>query len=576
MTSSAGSKPEDALDQEQEAAVTASEKAIAVLAGPGSGKTRALSYRARRLLLADPRANALLLTFTNKAAAEMKARALGVSGLPGRRIHASTFHTFCADVLRAHGELVGVSREFEILDQGESDELAQAVARERRLPDASKPWRDARLKREPVTNAVFQAFGAAYEAEKRRHGVVDFDDLVVHVADILEKHPEIARAFGTKYPHMLVDEFQDTNAVQFAIVDALSTHAASVSIFADDDQAIFGFAGADSENIHRFAAKLGAREFPLTMNYRSRAEIVKLANALIDADPGSSGRHMRAHASGGVVRYEVYPTAEEEARQTAVDVAGHIARGTPTADIAILVRSGYRADAVGRELQARGLPVSDWRGVTHQPKDRRVLATCLAVVRGTLSGRQVQRLCELMGVPPSAETRTEAFLAAHSANPLASGLVEVRRLAFGGAPPHEISRAAQRAVASLRPELEASLGGIVEAVSHFELYDREFTLEHLLAELALGSVGRPPTEGGGVKIASLHRTKGLQWKRVYLIGLEDGHIPDFRMTSNVAEERRLCFVGVSRAQEALTLSRARVVGRHTREPSPFLAEMGFR
>ncbi len=574
MTSSSGSNPPDRLDAEQRAAVTAGEKAIAVLAGPGSGKTRTLSFRTGHLLSIDKKASALLLTFTNKAAAEMKSRALSATGLPGKRIHASTFHTFCADVLRAHGELVGVSRDFEILDEGEAAALARDVAMERKIGNGAKPWGELRLRRLAIPDLV-AVFGQAYEAEKRRQEVVDFNDLVVLVADIFEQYPEVAQAFGAKYQHVLIDEFQDTNAVQLAVISAIARHAATVSIFADDDQAIFGFAGAESENIERFSKKLGAREFPLTVNYRSRAEIVKLANALIDADAGSSGRHMRANTAGGTVSYEVFPDVQQEGHRVATAIAGLVAQGASPADIGVLVRNGYRANDVVHELQQHGLPVSDWRSLAQEPEERRALSACLAVVRGTLAPRVLTRLTNLMDVPPSSERRTHAFLAAHANNPVTKCLVEVRRLAFEGASPHEIAGLAQRAVLCSRPEMKEGLSQIVDAVSNFELYDREFTLEHLLSELALGSVGRPPTVGGGVKVATLHRTKGLQWKFVYLVGLEDGQLPSYKARDAAAkrEERRLCFVGVSRAQEALTITRARIVSRYWQAPSKFLVEM---
>lgn len=568
--------PDDTLDEEQGAAATASDRAIAVLAGPGSGKTRTLSFRTRHLLANDPKAGALLLTFTNKAAAEMKARALGASGLSGKRIHASTFHTFCADVLRAHGALVGISPDFDILDSDETKALAQQAAHDASLADESRAWSTVRLTRGAPTKTV-AAFGEAYEALKRSQGVADFDDLVVRVAALFQEHPAVVRAYAAKFRHILVDEFQDTNAVQFAVVDALTAQAASISIFADDDQAIFGFAGADSENIRRFAQKLGACEFPLTMNYRSRSEIVRLANSLIDADPRSSGRHMRAHAAGGLVAHHAFGTLEEEGVRLATDIAALVSSGARPSDIAVLVRNGYRADQIVAQLAGRGVPVSDWRGDSHEPTERRVLAVCLATVRGALSARQVTRLSELMGVEERAESTTAAFLSRHATHPIAKGLLEVRRLAFLGARPHEVATAAHRAVVETRPDLDAGLASIVEAVSHFELYDRDFTLEHLLAELALGSVGRSPTIGGGVKVATLHRTKGLQWKHVFLVGLEDGHLPFYKSKGpdKLPEERRLCFVGVSRAQESLAICRVRTNGRFSPAPSQFLEEMGL-
>jgi DNA helicase II / ATP-dependent DNA helicase PcrA len=574
MTSSPHSETVS-LDDEQRAAVEATEPAIAVLAGPGSGKTRTLSFRARHLLLNDTDAHALLLTFTNKAASEMKSRALGAA-TPSNRLSASTFHTFCADVLRAHGDLVGISRDFEIIDTDDIRELAHRAKMQTSLPNFEREWSDARLRREVPEDRI-QRFGVAYQALKDADGVVDFDDLVVYVAALFAERDDVVQAYAGRYRHILVDEFQDTNAVQSVIVHALAAHAMSVSIFADDDQAIFGFAGAEAANIARFIATSNARVYPLTINYRSGSAIVDVANKLIAASPTASGRRMRAHHTGGSVELQTFPTLEAEAASISSAIAGMIASNVPTSEIAVLVRSGWRANLIVDALENRGIPVSDWRGETFAPKDRRLLTACLSVIRGNLNARQSAALAKLIGVEPVGATASEVFLNAHASHPLVSGLSAMKDLVFQGATPHKIAQAAQAAVVAHNPELGASLRDIVESVANFELYDREFTLEHLLSELALGSVGRPPTEGGGVKVASLHRTKGLQWRTIFLVGMEESHHPDRRSTSDkdLAEELRLCFVGVSRAERGLRVTWSRTSGDYGRAPSRFLQDMGL-
>lgn len=293
------------LDDEQLAAVEASERGVAVLAGPGSGKTRVLSYRARHLLLEDSGSKALLLTFTNKAAAEMKSRAMGVATVASDRIQSQTYHSLCMRILRAHGSLVGIEPDFEVIDSDEQAELSRRVARAAGVHNRRQQWSSQRLRRLLPKPAVAE-FGAVYEEEKRRTGVVDFDDLIVYAADLLQQQPEIAAAYGSKYRHLLIDEFQDTNAAQFAVVRALASNSVTVSVFADDDQAIFRFAGAEAAHIRRFCEELQAEIYPLTINYRCREEIVACANRLILADEFSSGRKMRAHRSGGEVRTLVF------------------------------------------------------------------------------------------------------------------------------------------------------------------------------------------------------------------------------------------------------------------------------
>jgi DNA helicase II / ATP-dependent DNA helicase PcrA len=569
------SRPDEVLDAEQQAAVDAPERAIAVLAGPGSGKTRTLSFRARRLLMSDARSNALLLTFTNKAAAEMKARALHTASVPTKRLQASTFHTFCSELLRAHGSLVGIPSNFEILDEEEQRAFADDCASQAQIANLAKHWSRARLRRGTVSAAI-QAFGDMYEQDKRDAGVVDYDDLIVYAATLLEGRPQIAGAYGAKFAHILVDEFQDTNAAQFAVISALSKHARSISIFADDDQAIFGFAGAESKHVAKFAAMLGAKSYPLTTNYRSRERIVLLANRLIRADPHSSGRQMVPFKTGGAAPLLTFDTIEQEAAAVASDIETLIASKVRPADISILVRSKKYGDSILRHLSAKKMPVSDWRVNTYVSEDRRTLATCLSVIRNRLSDYQAERLCDLLTVPPTPIGDALAFLKANHSKPGASGLIRVVELAFAGAAPRVIVQAAQKTVAAINGSLAASLDSIVEAVADFERFDPDFNLEHLLTELALGAAGRPPTEGGGIKLATLHRTKGLQWPYVYLLGLCEGHLPDFRTKEeNMSEERRLCFVGVSRAQERLVLTFARSYKGYKKQPSRFLKEMGY-
>jgi DNA helicase-2/ATP-dependent DNA helicase PcrA len=332
---------QDDLDDEQRAAVTATERAIAVLAGPGSGKTRTLSHRASHLLARAPGTRALLLTFTNKAAAEMKTRALAAGNLTAERIQAGTFHGFGALVLRSHGDLVGVAKDFEILDAEERDAFAADTVNRHGVPDRARQWTYLRLRRQEMPDAVAR-FGRVFEADKRAAGVVDFDDLVVYTAQLLEDHDELCAAYGARFEHIMVDEFQDTNAVHFAIVAALARHATTVSVFADDDQAIMRFAGADAANVARFSGELEAKTYPLNWNYRCREQIVVHANRLIAADPRPSGRTMRAKKTGGQVVHASFRDTREEAQRLGSEISELVLeRDVPAATIAVL--SGWAA-----------------------------------------------------------------------------------------------------------------------------------------------------------------------------------------------------------------------------------------
>jgi len=566
------------LDDEQRAAVESEDSAIAVLAGPGSGKTRVLSYRARRLLILDPSNKALLLTFTNKAAAEMKARALQVATVTSDRIWASTFHTFGMRVLHAHGDLVGVGREFETLDDEEREALSQEAAIAAGISDRYRRWSYRRLRRQEAHEPEVVRFAQAYEAAKRDRSVLDFDDLIVYTADLFEQSEEVATAYATQYPHLLVDEFQDTNAAQFAIVRALARGTRTVSVFADDDQAIYRFAGAEAENVRRFMIELRATEFPLTVNYRCRQAIVDCANRLIAADPQASGRQMRSFHASGDVSVQLFHSIEAETEGLAAEISGLINRGdVRPPDIAILARAAFRVQQLLAELQRRGMPISNWLGATYEPQERRALRVCLSVVRGEMTDRQTNRLCTFLGIPQSDGRDPISVLQPHVELPAVPLLLKVRELAWAGAPVREVVAVAREAAGAVELGLAAALTPVVEAVAAFEEFDPEFSLDHLLAELVLGGVGGPPTVGGGIKIASLHRTKGLQWPHVYILGLEEGRLPDYRAHTpeQIREERRACFVGVCRTEQRLTLTHTRLYGPRPQRPSRFLAEMGL-
>jgi DNA helicase-2/ATP-dependent DNA helicase PcrA len=517
---------------------------------------------------------ALLLTFTNKAAAEMKSRALGAGALASSRIQASTFHGFGARMLRNHGDLIGIRSEFDFLDEDSQKELAAESASDAGVRQRLDRWSYLRLRREEADPET-AAFGEVFEKAKRDSDLVDYDDLVVYTAHLLESNPDAVAAYAQKYPHLLVDEFQDTNAAQFAIVRALAAKVNTVSVFADDDQAIFRFAGAELANVRTFVEELGAKTYPLTCNYRSASNIVDAANALIACDDEASGRRMRADRQGGEVLVATFDNINAEATAIVDEIETRIADGTPPGNVAILVRSGYRANEILTALQRRSLPVSDWRGPTYEPREKQTLSTCLAVVRGRLTDRQAIRLAELLGESTPDERDSREYLLALHSN-AASVLLEVFEAAHAGEPASVVAAKAQGAVACVDPAAAAGITPILDAIKDFEDHDPDFALDDLLAELALGSGGRSPTAGGGIKLASLHKTKGLQWPVVYLLGMEEGHLPDYRDEDNpVREERRLCFVGVCRAEDVLVLTWIRAIRTYRKTPSRFLGELGL-
>jgi DNA helicase-2/ATP-dependent DNA helicase PcrA len=569
---------EELLDAEQFKAVEAKERAIAVLAGPGSGKTRVLSYRTRYLLSKDKTSNALLLTFTNKAASEMKSRAIAVVPGLSTRIRAGTFHNFALSVLRSHGAHVGIAPDFEVLDEQEQTELAASIAAQ--TGDYHHAYSEQRLRQRLHTSDVAK-FAALFEKAKRAAGVVDFDDLIVYAAQLFRQKADIAKAYATKYQHILIDEFQDTNAAQFALVRALTEQSAptsTISVFADDDQAIFGFAGAESRNITRFCEDLQAVVYPLTTNYRCAEQIVQCANRLIQANR-QEGREMKAVKRNGDVRARVFGNLSDEADAICGEIEAKLAAGTVPHAISILVRNGTRAQVVKAALSERGIPFSNWLAAAYNSRESRQVRLCLSVVRPVLTSRAVKQLCEMLGiavVPKGETTSTELFLRTNSSRAGVSFLLEVRRLAEQGGRVSAILEQVGACIEAINPEVQATEALLTE-VTAFEAHDPEYSLDHLLADLALGGKGGAPTEGGGVKLATIHRTKGLQWPHVYLVGLEQDSLPHYysRSDEEVREERRLCFVGVCRAEDSLTVTRVLEYRGYPKAASQFLREMGL-
>jgi DNA helicase-2/ATP-dependent DNA helicase PcrA len=573
MNSLADSEPPT---DEQRQAAESTERAVAILAGPGSGKTRTRCDRAAVLLDRDATSSVLLLTFMNKAAAEMKARALAVTGAPSPRLLASTFHTFGLRLLDTHRELVGLE-DIDVLDAPEAEALVTELANEMGLTRPERwPWliSQQRLRDRPLSGSAAR-LEQAYAERKRTLGVVDFDDLVVFAADVLSNNPAVAESWALRYPHLLIDEFQDTNAVQFRMVRALARHALTITVVADDDQAIMRFAGADAGNVTAFVSELGAVTYPLTYNYRCRRRIVEAANRLIASDSHASGRQMRWIHDGGETASEVHGTVEAEASWLVAEIAAQIDGGARPRDLAVLARTTRRTDAVIDALQRVGLPVNDWRTAAQPDEARAYLTVSLAFLRARLSARMLQRAHELLGFVGD-ERETHLLLEHNSDAFVAAELTALKDDVFSGMQPSAIVDRVRSIAAEASPQHAPGIASMVDQVRAFEAYDPDFSTEHLLDHLALGMPAHgAPTDSGGIKVSTLHRTKGLEWPHVWIVGLEEETLPFYLADGpeDISDERRLLFVGVCRAELGLTLSRVRSLNGWPKSASRFLDEL---
>jgi ATP-dependent DNA helicase UvrD/PcrA len=560
-------------DPDQIRAVEAQEVAIAVLAGPGSGKTRTLAKRAHYLLTKHSSDSVRLLTFTNKAAAEMKARALRVPGQSSERLAAGTFHTFGLEVLQNHGKQVGLSTEFEIIDEDEQKSICQQAG----LDEGNLfSWSYVRLRGLKATAGLL-SFGKAYQTEKLKKNLVDFDDLIVYTADLLEHNAPLARAYCLKHPHLLVDEFQDTSPAQFRIVTALFPHVKTIGVFADDDQAIFEFAGAEAKNVKRFIQQLSAKELPLYTNYRCAEKIVALANRLISSNPHSSGRLMKPYRKGGRIQYRHFSTPEEEADWVSAQIEQAIRNGARAKDFAVLVRGASRATFIVEALDSLGLPLSKWFGSRYPSPARKAIVACLSVARGKLTDRQATRLCDFLQIPVPAERVTAKLLGLIS-HPGIGPLRKISQMVWKGARPTELLGEVRICIHTVDKSLIPGFDQIALSVQGIQSRDADFSLDNLLAELALGGAAGSPTDEDSIKISTIHRAKGLQWPTVYLVGLEEGVLPDFRADKDEdkqQEETRACFVGICRTEDDLIITSVGRWGTWGRQRSRFLQKLGL-
>ncbi len=560
-------------DPDQIRAVEAKEAAIAVLAGPGSGKTRTLANRAHYLLTKHSNGSIRLLTFTNKAAAEMKERALRVPGQSSKRLAAGTFHTFGLEVLQNHGKQVGLNTEFEIIDVDEQKALCQQAGLDE---DNLFSWSYVRLRGLKATAGLL-SFGKAYQAEKLKKSLVDFDDLIVYTADLLEQNAPLAKAYGLKHPHLLVDEFQDTSPAQFRIVTALFPHIKTIGVFADDDQAIFEFAGAEAKNVKRFIQQLAAKELPLYTNYRCAEKIVALANRLISSNPRSSGRLMKPYRKGGRIQYLHFNTPQEEAEWVSGEIDQAIRNGAKAKDFAVLVRGAPRAAFIVKALDNLSLPLGRWFGSRYPSPARKAIEICVSVSRGKLTDRQAARLCDFLQIPDPAERVTAKLLPLIS-HPGIAPLRTISQMVWKGARPTDLLAEARVCIETVDKSLIPGFDQIALSVNGIQSRDVDFNLDNLLAELALGGVAGSPTDEDSIKISTIHRAKGLQWPTVYLVGLEEGVLPDFRADKDeekLQEETRACFVGICRAEDDLIITSVVHWATWSRQPSRFLRELGL-
>jgi DNA helicase-2/ATP-dependent DNA helicase PcrA len=627
------------LNPAQREAVETLEGPLLVLAGAGTGKTRVITTRIAYLIEngVAPR-NILAVTFTNKAAGEMKERVRKLAGDRARELTVGTFHAFCVRLLRAHGAVLGLSPSFTICDPSDQLNAVKSVLRELRVHETTMHPRAvlARISlaknRMETREALFEraagsrdelvaAVWGGYQEHLRRSRALDFDDLLLETVRLLDEDPEIRERCRSKYAYVLVDEYQDTNHPQYEIVRAIAAGHRNLCVVGDDDQSIYGFRGADVQKILGFHRDFkGARVVRLETNYRSTAPILEAANAVIR---NNQGRHAKSLVSaigeGAAVRLTRLADETLEA-QFVVEEIGKLARaGARLSEIAVLVRTQAQPRPFEAELRARGIPYVLVGGMSFF--DRKEVRDVVALLKTALNPDDETAFLRIINTPPRGigKTTLDRILAFATAHGVSAYRAFERAEEIEGVSPasveayrdfrHRLSRAGVESathdlVARLGAHLEAldyqsevrrlysdpmtreaRWAGVEEMLNFAENYTRRAespSLAGFLEELALSSGDEPEEResgGDGVTLMTLHAAKGLEFPHVFLVGMEEGLLPHARAVADggAEEERRLAYVGITRAMRTLTLSFASERAKHGQRvgamPSRFLFEM---
>lgn len=636
------------LNPSQQAAVEHRGGPLLIVAGAGSGKTRVLTRRIAHLLAtgdANP-GQILAITFTNKAAAEMKERVAELVGPASRAMLVSTFHSACVRILRQEAGRLGMSTSFSIYDQTDSLRLMQMVIRDLDLDPKRYPARSflaqvSNAKNELIDHETFAAQAsnhmestvaeayAEYQRRLARASAFDFDDLIGSTVALMQLFPDVAEHYRRRFRHILVDEYQDTNHAQYVLIRELVGPAdadlppASLCVVGDADQSIYAFRGATIRNIEEFE-----RDFPnattilLEQNYRSTQNILSAANAVIAHNASRRAKRLWTQEGAGepIVGY-VADDEHDEASFISEEIDRLVdEHGYRPGDVAVFYRTNAQSRSVEEVFIRMGMPYKVVGGVRFY--ERREVRDALAYLRAIANPGDEVSLRRILNVPKRgigerAETAIESLaererigfdealrradqapaLAARSLNAI-RGFVDMmealRTLADSGADAPTVLQAVLEQSGYLA-ELQASHDPQdetrVENLAELESVAQEFatanegsTLVQFLEQIALvadsDEIPDDDQHGGVVTLMTLHTAKGLEFPVVFLTGMEDGIFPHIRSLgepSELAEERRLAYVGLTRARQRLYLTRA--VSRSAwgtaayNPPSRFLSEI---
>ncbi len=626
------------LNEPQREAVTHGEGPLLVLAGAGSGKTRVLTHRIAYLIgTGQARASEILaITFTNKAAAEMRGRAELLVGARVRAMWIMTFHAACVRILRAHAQRLGYTRQFTIYDQADSRRLVKRCMEEQgvdpkrftpaaihsQISDAKSRMRDAESYSQMVGSfferTVADVYGS-YERELHRMNAMDFDDLLVRTVNVLELFPEVRTSYQEAFRHILVDEYQDTNPVQYRLLELLTGERRNLTVVGDPDQSVYGFRGADIGNILSFEQRFpDATVIRLEQNYRSTQTILDAANAVILNNRGRKEKRLWTElGQGDPIHVRELDDEHAEARFVAGEIERLVDDGASRSEVAVFYRTNAQSRVLEDTLVRGEVPYQVVGGTRFY--ERAEIKDAIAYLTALVNPQDAGAFTRIVNSPRRGIGATSVARVLSQANTTGDPVWEVagapeRIPGLGSAAVKALTRfmdtiRALRERAQAQGPVAALLGEVLEQSGYLEALRAERTIEaqgrienleelvNVAAEYDSAESEQPSLgeflqqvslvadadtrddDAGLVTLMTLHNAKGLEYPIVFMIGCEDGIFPHSRALEEggVEEERRLCYVGITRAQRDLyiTYARQRTVfgAMNYALPSRFIAEI---
>ncbi len=606
----------EVLNDVQSAAVRHSDGAVLIFAGAGSGKTRVLTHRIvyllRELRIAPDRI--LAVTFTNKAAGEMKSRLQGMVGPIARDVWVGTFHAMCVRILRRDGKRIGIGPSFAVIDESDQRQLIKEILDdldydERQLSagaclaeiDKAKnallwPEQYAQTQTSFIGERVANVY-AEYQRRLNESNSLDFDDLIVRTIDLLERDADTRRKYQHKFEYVLVDEYQDVNAAQYRLIALLAGYHGNVTVVGDDDQSIYSWRGSDYRMILRFEEDFpGAKTFKLEENYRSTGRILDAANTLVANNRSRAAKKLfTAREEGEPITLYPAATERDEARYVVEKIKSLVRDGAAYRDFVVLYRTNAQSRVYEEALLAEGIPYRVVGGVGFYARTE--IKDIIAYLRYIVNSSDALAFKRIVNVPRRGigqQTLAALVQAANGAKVSVGEAIFETELLRSAVPKKlkELERFAEL-ILDLRKRVESigvadllvavmeqsgyvrelqsedthdararleNLAELVGVAREYQAADDDASLAGFLGNIALVSdLDTLVEDASYVTLMTLHSAKGLEFPSVFLTGLEEGIFPHSRTltdTGELEEERRLAYVGITRAVDRLFLTYA--------------------